>query len=91
MAVVLGTITYKDGTGTPVTVQAYINNTPVPNVVFPGGTLFDHLGNVLTVDIGGSVGAGKVTLMKMAQIVGSVAHGSADTHPPVKSGADRGP
>lgn len=74
MAIVLGTITYKDGSGNPVTVQCYVNNGVSPNVTFPGGLLFDHLGNTLSVDIGSGVGALKATLMTAPQVIGYDAH-----------------
>ena len=87
MAVVLGSVTYKDFAGVSRIVRGYFDNVALEHL--PGGTLFDHLGNVLSVDIGGGVGALKATLMTAPQVIGYDAHDAAAdaNNRPVRLGA----
>ena len=75
MAVVLGTMTYRDATGLSRIIRGYFDNSASEHL--PGGTLFDHLGNVLTVDVGGGVGALKLVLWNPAAAIGFDDHGTA--------------
>lgn len=78
MAVVLGTFTYKDFANQSKSFKCYIDTGVTPNqIVSP--VLFDHLGNTLSIDIGGGVGALKITSMTAEQAIGLTAHDGAIT------------
>jgi hypothetical protein len=87
MAVVLGSVTYKDFSGVSRTIRGYFDNTATEHL--PGVTLFDHLGNTLTVDVGSGVGALRMTLWQPPQVIGYDAHDAAvdANNRPVRLGA----
>lgn len=90
MAIVLGTLTYKDFAGVSKSIRTLIDNGVTPNELMPGGLLFDHLGQVLTIDAGGGLGGAlKAALMTAPQVIGYDAHdGAVDANNrPVRMGA----
>ena len=84
MAIVSGPLAYKDFNAASKLVRGLLDN--VANEYMPATVLYGHDGTALTADIGNGTYAIRAMLLTMAQVIGSVAHDSPDTQPPVKVG-----